>query len=97
MSVSCIGAVIAAVLLTSNVRECYCLPLTPGPSNQIARGNESDDDSDSNDSNGSNMPGGYPDAVRKAWPNLAHAGSGYAPKELEAFLQQPGGSVLSRA
>lgn len=95
MSVSCIGAVIAAVLLTSNVRECYCLCLTPGPSNQITSVNESSDDSD-DDSNGSTMPGGFSDAVRKSWPNLAHAGSRYSPRELESFLQQPGGSVLRK-
>lgn len=92
MSVPCIGGVLAAVLLTSNVRERFRLPLTSGPSSSnmpLPNGSDSDDDSDDDN-------GGFSEAVRKAWPNLAHPGSGYSPQELENFLLQPGGSVLSR-
>ncbi len=89
MSIPCIGGVLAACLLTSNVRECFRMPLTPGPSNSnmsLPNGSETDDD----DSDG------YSAAVKKSWPNLAYPGSPYSPREIESFMLQPGGSVLSK-
>lgn len=85
MSIHCIGATLAAVLLTTDLRDQFQLARTPSPMSKV---------SSEEDSNGSSEPGGFSEAVRKAWPTLAVPGSGYSPQELERFLEAGEGSTF---
>ena len=96
MSVPCIGAVLTAILMTCDLQfDHFRLPLSPGPQQScMSSGSELGHDDNDDDSNGSTEPGGYSAEVRKMWPSISHAGSGYSPRELESFLDEPEGSVL---
>ena len=95
MSVPVIGAVMTAALLTCDLRDCFRLPLTPSPLSLVGSGDSEGSSSSSGDSNGTDEPGGFSNEVRLMWPSVSHAGGGFSPRALQAFLQQPEGSVLS--
>ena len=80
MSIPCIGATLAAVLLVTDLRDQFRLPRTPSPMSQVPSESEGN-------SNGSSEPGGFSEAVRRTWPTLAVPGAGYSPQELERFLE----------
>ena len=90
MSVPCIGAVLCGVLLSTDVRDGLRLSQIPSPLNYVSTDDsgtgEVSDDRDE-----------FSDAVKLAFPTIAHPGSGFTPQELEGFLKAPPGSVLSRS